>query len=128
MSWSKNKHETFNCCVYCKALNFSSLLQVNPFHCKRSEILLAVFNHQLSWIAEARNRGNHDCEVLELVMRNNIIDGSRIRLPTTHVKTRKLLQVCKQVVTRFLPSQYQDVFALLVPSCCDKSGTTCKLL
>jgi hypothetical protein len=42
-----------------------------------------------------------------------------------HVKTRKLLQICKQVVTRLLRSRYQDVFALLVPSCCDKSGTSC---
>ena len=24
-----------------------------------------------------------------------------------------------------LSSRYQDVFALLVPSCCDKSGTSC---
>ena len=30
-----------------------------------------------------------------------------------------------QVVTRLLSSRYQDVFALLVPSCCDKSGTSC---
>jgi hypothetical protein len=36
-----------------------------------------------------------------------------------------LLQICKQVVTRLLSSRYQDVFALLVPSCCDKSGTSC---
>ena len=41
------------------------------------------------------------------------------------VKTRKLLQICTQVVTRLLSSRYQDVFALLVPSCCDKSGTSC---
>jgi ArsR family metal-binding transcriptional regulator len=34
-------------------------------------------------------------------------------------------QIYKQVVTRLLSSQYQDVFALLVPSCCDKSGTSC---
>ena len=43
----------------------------------------------------------------------------------THVKTRKLLQICKQVVTRLLSNRYQDMFALLVPSCCDKSGTSC---
>ena len=43
----------------------------------------------------------------------------------THIKTCKLLQICKQVVTRLLSSRYQDVFALLVPSCCDKSGTSC---
>jgi hypothetical protein len=43
----------------------------------------------------------------------------------THIKTWKLLQICKQVVTRLLSSRYQDVFALLVLSCCDKSGTSC---
>jgi hypothetical protein len=43
----------------------------------------------------------------------------------THVKTSKLLQTCKQVVRRLLSSQYQDVFVLLVPSCCDKSETSC---
>ena len=41
-----------------------------------------------------------------------------------HEKTRKL-QICKQVATRLLSSRYQDVVALLVPSCCDKSGTSC---
>ena len=43
----------------------------------------------------------------------------------THTKTRKLIQICKQVVTRLLSTRYQDVFALLVPSCCDKFGTSC---
>ena len=43
----------------------------------------------------------------------------------THVKIRKLLQICRQVVTRLLSSRYQDVFTLLVPSCCDKSVTSC---
>jgi hypothetical protein len=43
----------------------------------------------------------------------------------THAKTRKLIQICKQVVTRLLSTRYQDVFALLVPSCCDKVGTSC---
>jgi hypothetical protein len=42
-----------------------------------------------------------------------------------HIKTCKLFQICKQVVTRLLSSRYQDVFALLVLSCCDKSGTSC---
>jgi hypothetical protein len=37
---------------------------------------------------------------------------------------QSMLQICKQVVARLLPSRYQDVFALLVPSCCDKSGTS----
>jgi hypothetical protein len=36
-----------------------------------------------------------------------------------------MLQICKQVVTRLLSSRYQDVFALFVPSCCDKFGTSC---
>jgi hypothetical protein len=35
----------------------------------------------------------------------------------THVKTHKLLQVCKQVVTDLFTSCQQVVFALLVPSC-----------
>ena len=35
------------------------------------------------------------------------------------------LNICKQVVTRLLSSWYQDVFALLVPSCCVKSWTSC---
>jgi hypothetical protein len=43
----------------------------------------------------------------------------------TQLKTRKLLQICKQVATRLLSIRRQDVFALLVPSCCDKSGTSC---
>ena len=43
----------------------------------------------------------------------------------TLVKTRNLLQICKQVVTSLLPNRYQDVFALLVASRCDKSGTSC---
>ena len=36
-----------------------------------------------------------------------------------------LIKICKQIVTRLLSSRYQDVFALLVPSWCDKSGTNC---
>ena len=34
----------------------------------------------------------------------------------THVKTHKLLQTCKQVVTSLFTSCSQDVFALLVPN------------
>ena len=52
-----------------------------------------------------------------------------IKLVTTHVKTHKLLQVCKQVVTNLLTScSQQVVFALLVPSCCNKFGTSCSQL
>jgi hypothetical protein len=43
----------------------------------------------------------------------------------THVKTHKLLQVCKQVVTNLFTSCQQVVVALLVPSCCNKFGTSC---
>jgi hypothetical protein len=42
--------------------------------------------------------------------------------------TRKNAQVVTDLQTscnRLLSSRYQDVFALLVPSCCDKSGTSC---
>ena len=37
-------------------------------------------------------------------------------IKTTHVKTHKLLQTCKQVVTSLFTSCSQDVFALLVPN------------
>ena len=46
----------------------------------------------------------------------------------TRVKTHKLLQVCKQVVTSLFASCQQVVFALLVPSCCNKFGTSCEQL
>jgi hypothetical protein len=42
-----------------------------------------------------------------------------------HVKTHKLLQICKQVVTNLFTSCQQVVFALLVPSCCNKFETSC---
>ncbi len=42
------------------------------------------------------------------------------------INTRNtFLHACKQVATKLLSSRYQDVFALLVPSCCDKSGISC---
>ena len=45
----------------------------------------------------------------------------------THVKTHKLLQICKQVVSKQgYKSISRDVLPLLVPSCCDKSGTSCQ--
>jgi hypothetical protein len=44
----------------------------------------------------------------------------------TLAKTHKLLQVCKQVVTNLFTSCQQVVFALLVPSCCNKFGTSCQ--
>ena len=43
-------------------------------------------------------------------------------------KTHKLLQVCVQVVTNLFTSCRQVVFALLVPSCCNKFGTSCSQL
>jgi hypothetical protein len=47
---------------------------------------------------------------------------------STHVKTHKLLQVCKQVVANLFTSCRQVVFALLVPSCCNKFETSCSQL
>ena len=50
----------------------------------------------------------------------------------THLETRKLLQISKQVVTRLLSSQYQDVFAQLVrhlrqmlSGAIESAGTSC---
>jgi hypothetical protein len=43
---------------------------------------------------------------------------------TTHVKTHKSLQVCKQVVLNVFTNCRQVVFALLVLSCCYKHGRT----
>ena len=40
----------------------------------------------------------------------------RVLSRSTRVKTHKLLQVCKQVVTNLFTSCQQVVFALLVPS------------
>jgi hypothetical protein len=39
--------------------------------------------------------------------------------------TPDVIKTIKQVATRLLSSRYRDVFALLVPSRCDKSGTSC---
>ena len=41
------------------------------------------------------------------------------KLSSTNVKTHKLLQVCKQVVTNLFTSCREVVFALLVPICCN---------
>ena len=45
-----------------------------------------------------------------------LLTGKRQLVLTTRVKTHKLLQVCKQVVTSLFTSCQQVVFALLVPS------------
>jgi hypothetical protein len=44
---------------------------------------------------------------------------------TCYRSANKLLHVCKQVVTYLFTSCRQVVFALLVPSCCNKFGTSC---
>ena len=41
--------------------------------------------------------------------------SSRYKVYCTRIKTHKLLQVCKQVVTSLFTSCQQVVFALLVP-------------
>jgi hypothetical protein len=55
-----------------------------------------------------------------------ILENKVLSVLITHVKTRKLLQVCKQVVTNLFTSWRQVV--LLVPSCCNKFGTSCQQL
>ena len=49
--------------------------------------------------------------------------AKNLALTYTHKNT--YYKICKEAVTRLLSSRYQDVFALLVPSCCDKSETSC---
>ena len=54
---------------------------------------------------------------LNALLGYGILDSvKRTYINTTRVKTHKLLQVCKQVVTSLLTSCQQVVFALLVPS------------
>jgi hypothetical protein len=53
-----------------------------------------------------------------------LLSLSTVATPT-YVKTHKLFQVCKQVVTNLFTICRQVVFALLVPSCCNKFGTSC---
>jgi hypothetical protein len=52
---------------------------------------------------------------------------TRLMRPTDsqQVVPTSLLPSSTLLLTRLLSSQYQDVFALFVPSCCDKSGTSC---
>jgi hypothetical protein len=44
---------------------------------------------------------------------------------TIQLKIHKLLQVCTQVVTNLFTSCRKVVFALLVPSYCNRFGTSC---
>jgi hypothetical protein len=58
-----------------------------------------------------------------------VFDGAHILyMLHTRVKTHKLLQICKQIVTNLFTSCRQVVFALLVPSqcckACNKFGTS----
>jgi hypothetical protein len=50
-----------------------------------------------------------DCEIMAI---NGCTRGRFSK--HTRITTRKLLQICKKVVTRLLSNRYQDVFALLV--------------
>jgi hypothetical protein len=59
------------------------------------------------------------------VIRLGEFPAERGWISPAHVKTNKLLQVCKQVVTNLFTSCQQVVFALLVLSCCNKFGTSC---
>jgi hypothetical protein len=72
------------------------------------------------------------CQELIVWYRNytykNLTALSRRCVLSSVVTSRQIAQVVtdlQQAVTRLLSSWYQDVFALLVPSCCDKSETSC---
>jgi hypothetical protein len=60
-----------------------------------------------------------------LLFESRIGNFPKTLLLVKYVKTHKLLQVCKQVVTNLFTSCQQVVFALLVPSCCNKFETSC---
>jgi hypothetical protein len=84
--------------------------------------------------------GNHDYNKMQMHCTSPITCWGKknswgfgfptLYLTYTHIKTHKLLQVCKQAVTNLFTSCRQDVFALLVPSCWNKVWnkllTTCK--
>ena len=61
----------------------------------------------------------------QLAQQHSLMCSRLNQCPNIHVKTHKLLQVCKQIVTNLFTSCRQVVFALLVPSCCNKFGTSC---
>ncbi len=65
-------------------------------------------------------QGTKRCTFAEM-LRNDVTLTPR---DCTHTNVQ-VFKICKRFVTRLLSSWYQDVFALLVPSCCDKSGTSC---
>jgi hypothetical protein len=51
--------------------------------------------------------------------------GETTRYRRLHPKVNRRKNNCTscKLVTSLLSNRYQDAFALLVPSCCDKSGT-----
>jgi flagellar biosynthesis component FlhA len=78
--------------------------------CRRHQLLRVCWLHQPCYkMITTCSRLDNNCE----------------QAVRTHVKTHKLLQVCKQVVTNLFTSCRQVVFALLVPGCCNKFGTSC---
>ena len=92
-----------------------------------------------SWKRISKRRARHNSQIPSLVSAFRFsIQFSEINSYTwrttsiytrdTHVKTHKLLQVWKQVVTNLFTSCRQVVFALLVSNCCNKFGTGLSLL
>jgi DNA repair exonuclease SbcCD ATPase subunit len=77
---------------------------------------------------ESETEGKNDFH-MKLVARTSTSSAGCISLNrqlSCETYTRKnAQQVCKQVVTSLLTSCQQVVFALLVPSCCNKFGTSC---
>jgi hypothetical protein len=110
--WERNLR--FLCCGYW----FSSPLVVRWITIWAPLILDIYMWNSCGWDNYLKNL----CRTL--IFRANSLRQSVAKY-VARVKTRKLLQICTQVVTRLLSSRYQDVFSLLVPSCCDKSGTSC---
>jgi hypothetical protein len=56
------------------------------------------------------------CQITSYYIHIILQSSSYTHASCTHVKTHKLLQVCKQVVTNLFSSCRQVVFALLVPT------------
>ena len=91
-----------------------------------------ILQFGLDWISTARHesisRLRSSAFVQNECFGNSFLSRCFVRVRATHVKTHKLLQVCKQVVRNLFTSCQQVVFALLVPSCCKKFGTSCQQL
>ena len=86
------------------------------FHTKKYEKGLSTGGDKIAdWGGSKGGWGGHVPP--SLYVKRGPANDPNIVVKTTHVKTHKLFQVCKQVVTNLFTSCRQVVFALLVPSC-----------